>query len=166
MGNGTSMLKRGSQNKPRVVLESPLNSQTDTTKQTRVKFSNVKSNNVSFKVKPRMTDIGQVPVDNYHSGRVKLQRSQSVGVGSNHVEMNSSQTSVNTNASAVSAPVDGYWEPILDPHDENHWSVTRRRRLDHLKAVNENPNFYTGFKETDMWGEYRTINGLSKIEEL
>ena len=161
MGNGTSMFKRSSQNKPRVVLESPQISQTDTTKSTRVKFSNVRSENVSFKAKPQMTDIGHVPVEHFQGGRVKFQRSQTVGLGSN-LDMNKSQTSVNTNTLAVSAPVNGIWDPIMDPHDPKHWSKSLRLK----NVVHENPNVYTGFKETDMWGEYRTINGLSKVEEI
>lgn len=162
MGNATSMFKKGRENKPRVVIESPQNSETDTTKSSRVKFSNVKSDSVSFRIKPQMTDIGRIPPDN---GRMKFHRSQSqtvgVGIGSN-VDMNTSQASVNTNTSAVSAPVNGIWDPILDPHDRTHWS--KKYQLN--RKVLQNPNIYTGFKESEIWGEYRTSNGLSKVEEI
>ena len=162
MGNATTMFKRSSQNKPRVVLESPQISETDASKSTRVKFANVKSDSVGFRMKPQMMDIGQVPTDH---GRVKFHRTQSqsqtVGLGSN-LDMNKSQTSVNTNTSSSSAPVNGIWDPIMDPHDRTHWS----KKWQLKNKVNENPDFYTGFKESEIWGEYRTTNSLSKVEEI
>ena len=171
MGMVVSMFKKKAPKKPRVEIESTQGSETDASKSSRVKFSNVRSQNVGTKIKPQMIDIGELPPDH---GRYKFSRTQShtVGIGSNE-DMRGSQTSVNTNSSAVSpqqvppqqpaAPANGEWNPILDPYDRKHWSNVYRANL---KLRQLDPKYYRGFKESKIWGEYRTSNGLTKVEEI
>ena len=167
MGMVASMFKKKDQKKPRVEIESTQGSETDASKSSRVKFSNVRSHNIGTKIKPQMIDIGEIPPD---QGRFKFSRTQShtVGIGSNE-DMRGSQTSVNTNSSALPPPppppppANGMWNPILDPHDRTHWSNVYRSNL---RKLQHDPKFYRGFKESKIWGEFRTSNGLTKVEEI
>ena len=168
MGMVASMFRKKSQTKPRVEIESTQGSDTDASKTSRVKFSNVRSQNIGTTIKPQMIDIGELPPDH---GRYKFSRnhSQTVGIGSNE-DMRGSNTSVNTNSSAVpykhsqpAAPVNGEWNPILDPYDREHWSNKYRTNM---KVRRQDPKYYRGFRESKIWGEYRTSNGLTKVEEI
>lgn len=170
MGNGMyglSMMKTR-RTKPRVVLEAPHYSNTDTT-QPRVTFANKRTGNESFKARPQMTDVGNVhATDIYQGGTVasRYQRTQSNRLGSN-LSVNDSFTSVRSTASG---PVDGVWEPTLNPYDgTNNLYENETNRITQNGDVNLNAlsfNRYVGFTERDYRYGTRIDNGLAKVDEI
>ena len=128
MGNGSSagssavntvvMSKRWrGRSKPRVVLESPQESKTDnTTKPTRVTFADKRSGATKFNERPQMTDIGKVSSD-IQSRKVIYTRGQTMGGGL--TTSTNTQTSLTSIRSTGSGPVDGIWDPTLNPYSFN-----------------------------------------------
>lgn len=168
MGNGMygmSMMKTR-RTKPRVVLEAPQQSNTDTA-QPKVTFANKRTGIDSFKARPQMTDIGNVhATDIYQGGKVRYQRSQSNRIDSN-ISVNDSFTSIRSTASG---PVDGVWEPTLDPYDgTSNTYETQANRITQNGDVNLNAlsfNRYVGFTERDYRYGTRIDNGLARVDEI
>ena len=159
MGNASTAMNR-KKNKPRVVLETPCGSETDTAKTTRVSFANVKSNVPTFKAKPQMTDVGTIHPDIYKP-KIKIQRNQPIDVSASHTNMKSSKTSVR---STGSVPPDGIWEPTLDPYELSNSQLDNR--LNTADTKNRSNSNYTGFAVRDNFWGYRVDNGLAKVEEI
>lgn len=164
MGNGSSNMKT-QRTKPRVVIETPQGSSTDTS-QSKVTFANKRTGNEFIKVRPQMTDIGTIHSDIFRGGRVRFQRSQSSRLGSNQ-DMNQSFTSIRSTASG---PVDGVWEPTLDPYDRTNNAVTSLPygtiRNGDLDLNGSFYNRYIGFTERDYRYGTQVDNGLAKVEEI
>lgn len=163
MGNGSGTMKT-QRTKPRVVLETPQGSSTDTS-QPRVSFANKRTGNEFIKVRPQMTDIGTMHSDIFKEGRVRFQRSQSSRLGSSQ-NMRDSVTSIR---STVSGPVDGEWEPTLDPYEGTHNTDVLQTNNNAIRNggidVNSYPR-YVGFIERDYRYGTRAENGLAKVEEI
>jgi len=172
VGNGTQSMRtpRRQKNQPRVVLESPAASTTDNSRQTRVTFANTRrQGSETLRARPQMTSIGEVQSDIFRNngGRVKYTKSRSLQ-GSNS-DMNQSITSVRSSASG---PVDGVWEPSLDPYAQpnagQHSQVSPEYSEPfHYRNWNTNHyNDYYGFEERDYAFGHRSVNGLSRVDEI
>ncbi|KAH3845213.1 hypothetical protein DPMN_087488 [Dreissena polymorpha] len=173
MGNGHGIMKSRN-TKPRVVLESPLNSTTDTTNQTRVTFADRrKPGSVSVSARPQMTDIGNVRSELFRNyGRVKLQKSAAARAGSNPdsqtgstVNAIDSTTSIKTNGSV---PANGVWEPIIDPYAQKEYSEEEvRLREKYSVDRNSSNNHYRGFVVNDnVFISRGRVNGLVRLNEI
>lgn len=157
MGNGSSM-KKSQRPKPRVVLESPQSSIIDNT-QPKVTFANKRTGTDLIKARPKMTDIGTIHSDVISGGRVRFQRSQLSRLESS-LSMNNSFTSIRSTASG---PVDGVWEPTLNPYEQTN--NTRMQNGEH--NLNENSyDRYVGFRERDYRYGTRVENGLATVDEI
>ncbi|KAL4238146.1 hypothetical protein ACF0H5_002858 [Mactra antiquata] len=175
MGNGSS---KNSSNrsgmfgkrtgKPRVVLESPQSSNTEVTRP-RVSFAFARSGNDAIKARPKMADVGTLHTDIYKSGRIRYQRNQTTSIGSN-TNMTDSFTSIRSNASG---PVDGNWEPTIDPYErtntlqesQNHGNYSRNNLFNYNESA-KRYNHYYGFVERDYQYNNEIQNGLARVDEI
>ncbi|XP_052765970.1 uncharacterized protein LOC128207213 [Mya arenaria] len=168
MGNASGLMKNRGTQRPRVVLESPEASSTDT-RQTRVTFANArKLGSETLKARPQMTDIGNMQSETYRNNeKVQFKRSQSTRIGSN-ADVSDSITSVRSSASG---PVDGIWEPTLDPYTQ---AGSRERSAVnpeysepyHYMDRNNSYNQYRGFRENDYAYSHSVQNGLARVDEI
>lgn len=175
MGNGPSGSSTRRYDNPRAVVESPIGNGEPS--QRRVTFADRPSGIETIKVRPKMEAIGQFPDELYKSSRkVKFYRSQMATIGSNQ-DVRESMTSVR---SAASAPVDGVWEPILDPYGSRSYSslgiVSHRTRnamqyetLDQRNDVSRNVGEYyynIGQSVQNEVTNQTLRNGLPKVDEI
>lgn len=123
----------------RVVIVSPSASENlDPNAIPRIKFRGDRSKHVTFTKRPQMVEVGQLPKELVHNGRIKYQRShtRTVGISDTGDDKLASMTSVNTVASsAPGAPIiETYRQP---EEDEFRWEErpVRQRALTKVDEI-------------------------------